>query len=144
MSSRVTDVHHRGLCLLTTASACILVAQSGQPRFLNNDMGIFACSVVFLAYIVHLIGCLEANLTFAAVGMNMAMFAHGFQLCYYYYQPLPASAMLPPIVLGALFLPYAAASKCGVFRVSTVTQSTETERECEDETKGDFQDVELV
>ena len=144
MPSRITDVHHRCLCLLTAASACILVAQSAQPRFLNNDMGIFACGVVFLAYIVHLIGCLEANPTLAAVGMNMAMFAHGFQLSYYYYQPLPASAMLPPIVLGALFLPYAAANECGVLRLSTVTQSTETERECEDETKDEFRDVELV
>ena len=146
MFSTPQDIHFRTISALATAAACILVAQAAsEPAVRNNETGIFACAIVFFGYLVHTIGCLERIKFMAAFGMNMAMCAHGFQLAYYYYRPLAVGLMLPPLMLAALFIAYAVAHECGVFDLRTVTRSTETNDECEDESKDDeFRDVELV
>ena len=139
-----TDVHHRIISLLATAATIVLIAQAASNSAKKNETGVFACSVVFFGYLVHLIGCLEQLKCMSAFGMNLAMFAHGYQLAYYYFTPLPVGIMLPPLLLCGLFVVYAVANECGVFEPHAVTRSTETDGECEDESKHDFHDVELV
>tara|TARA_Y100000310_G_scaffold234727_1_gene237743 strand:+ start:135 stop:566 length:432 start_codon:yes stop_codon:yes gene_type:complete len=141
------DIHHRALYLLTAAAGIATVAQAAEPRLHGNETGSLACGLVFMAYVVHLIGVLEYNTELTAAGTNIAMFAHGWQLAYYYYEPLPASLMLPPLCIGALFILYVSCTCCGLPKRLTHTQATTTEGLAvgsEDESKVDMDDIELV
>ena len=148
MASVMEDIHHRFLYLFTAAAGIATVAQAAEPRVSSNETGALACGLVFMAYVVHLIGVLEYNTEMAAAGLNIAMFAHGFQLAYYYYESLSASLMVPPLCIGTLFILYVACTCCGLPKRLTDTRATTTEDlavGAEDESKAaDMDDVELV
>ena len=101
------DIRNCCVATLTLASCGVLVGQAGYLHNTeSNEIGVLVSGLVFLSYIIHLIGVLEVFKIFDTVGVNLAMFCHGFQLCYYYYNSFVPEVSIPPLVLGSLFIVY--------------------------------------
>lgn len=138
------DIHSRFACALVLFSLIVVVVQASYPNsHKSNEIGVLACGMVLLSYIVFLIGILEHSSTMIWVATNLAMFIHGFQMCYYYFTVVPALLMLPPLVLGGLFLGFAITTNCTLvqttFHKSTTTEDLQNETQLQE-----FEDVDLV
>ena len=148
MAYVMEDIHYRFLYLLTFAAGVATVAQAAEHSASGNETGALACGMVFMAYVIHLIGVLEQNNHMAAAGQNIAMFFHGFQLAYYYYEVMPASLIMPPLSIATLFILYVSCTCCVFPRRATGTRATTTEglaALAEQETKeNEMDEIELV
>ena len=101
------DIRNCFMGILAGAAGGVCIGQAGYPHErINNELGVLACGLVFLAYVTHLIGILEWFPSFDSTGVNLAMFCHGFQACYYHYNALTPALALPPFILGVLFIVY--------------------------------------
>ena len=101
------DIRNGFMGILAGAAGGVCIAQAGYPHErINNELGVLACGMVFLAYVIHLIGTLEVFPAFHSAGTNFAMFCHGFQMCYYHYNKLTPALEMPPFVIGILFMVY--------------------------------------
>ncbi len=141
-----SDIHSRFACFMALCSAIVTISQASYARSAKaNEMGVLACGLVLLLYIVNLIGVLEESSTMVWVATNMAMFIHGFQLCYYYFKVLPAPLMIPPLVLGGLFVGFAIAMNCSLIRKVSHKSTATIDLGNEDESnENEFEEIELV